>query len=76
MIVAPEHISQDALYGLIEEFITREGTDYGEYEVALADKVQQVRQQLLKGDIVIVFDAATESINLMTKQQYGELNGH
>lgn len=73
MIIPPKQLSEDALYGLIEEFITREGTDYGVDEIDLSDKVKQVHRQLLSGDVVIVFDAATESVNLMTKQQYAEL---
>ncbi len=70
MLIPAERLSGDALAGLIEEFITREGTDYGALEVCLETKVQQVKQQLEQGDIVIVFDAATETVNLMTKIQY------
>ena len=69
MIIPHDQLSPDALQGLIEEFITREGTDYGEYEIALAQKVEQVRRQLLRGDVVIVFDVATESISLLTRRE-------
>ncbi len=67
-----DQISGDALDGLIEEFITREGTDYGQIDFDLSMKVDQVRHQLAKGDIVIIFDSTTESVNLMTKYQYQE----
>jgi uncharacterized protein YheU (UPF0270 family) len=67
MIIPYEQISADALQGLIEEFITREGTDYGETEVSLAQKAAQVKRQLTRGDIVIVFDSASESISILTK---------
>ena len=76
MIIPFEHLSQDALYGLIEEFITREGTDYGLYEVDLPDKIEQVLQQVRSQEVVIVFDVATESTSLMTQQQYREANSH
>ena len=46
MIIPYKQISPDALQGLIEEFITREGTDYGEMEFSLAQKVSQVERQL------------------------------
>ena len=72
MVIPPNQISRDALIGLIEEFITREGTDYGHLDLDLSMKVDQVTHQLDKGDIVIVFDSTTESVNLMTKQQYQE----
>ncbi len=67
MIIPYKQISTDALQGLIEEFITREGTDYGEMEFSLAQKVSQVERQLARGDIVIVFDPATESASILTK---------
>lgn len=68
MIIPHEQISDDALQGLLEEFITREGTDYGETEVSLAQKVAQVKRQLVRGDIVVVFDPASESVSILTKQ--------
>jgi len=67
MIIPFERISSEALQGLIEEFITREGTDYGWEEVALATKVEQVKQQLRRGDVVIAFDPARESVSLLTR---------
>jgi uncharacterized protein len=67
MIIPYKQISPDALQGLIEEFITREGTDYGEMEFSLAQKVSQVERQLARGDIVIVFDPTTESVSILTK---------
>ncbi|MFT7490539.1 MAG: hypothetical protein ACI80S_000120 [Pseudohongiellaceae bacterium] len=72
MIIPPDQVSADALGGLIEEFITREGTDYGQIDFDLSVKVDQVKHQLDKGDIVIIFDSITESVNLMTKHQYQE----
>ena len=67
MIIPYEQISADALQGLIEEFITRDGTDYGEIEFSLDQKVAQVKRQLARGDIVIVFDPASESVSILTK---------
>jgi uncharacterized protein len=67
MIIPYQQISPEALQGLIEEFITREGTDYGETEFSLAQKVKQVEQQLARGDVVIVYDAASESVSVLTK---------
>ena len=69
MIIPYQKISPEALQGLIEEFITREGTDYGEVEFSLAQKVKQVEQQLARGEIAIVFDLATESVSILTRQE-------
>jgi len=68
MIIPHTQISNEALQGLIEDFITREGTDYGETEVPLAQKVAQVKHQLERGDVVIVFDPASESVSILTKR--------
>ena len=72
MIIPPNQLSADALNGLIESFVHREGTDYGAYEVSLEDKVAQVKRHLLSDEVLIVFDAASESVNMMTRQQYSE----
>lgn len=72
MIVPYDQISPEALQGLIEEYITRDGTDYGEQEFSLAQKVKQVQQQIVKGDVVVVFDAATESVSLLTRHDARE----
>ncbi len=76
MIIPHEQLSDDALLGLLEEFITREGTDYGETEISLAQKVTQVKRQLVRGDIAIVFDPATESVSILTKHDASLLNNY
>ena len=68
MIIPYQQLSREALLGLIEEFITREGTDYGEQEIVLEHKVKQVERQLASGEVVIVFDAASESVSLLTRR--------
>lgn len=65
-------IAADTLEALVEEYVTRDGTDYGDSEVPLARKVAQVREQLRRGEVVIVFEEATESINLLTRRDLRE----
>ena len=60
------HLSPDTLQALIESFVLREGTDYGMYEVPLASKVSQVRNQLERGEAQIVFDPVTETVDIRT----------
>lgn len=72
MIIPIDQLEEETLFNLIEAFIMREGTDYGDYEVSLEQKVKQVHQQLLSGDVLVVFDAASESVNVMTTLQYQE----
>lgn len=69
MIIPYEQLSGDALQGLIEEFITREGTDYGEEEVALHIKVEQIKQLLRRREVVVVFDVASESASILPRRE-------
>ena len=64
--VAVDHhaLSRDALLGVVEEFIGREGTDYGARECSMEDKVADVMRQLDSGDVVITFDSETESVSI------------
>lgn len=57
----------ETLTALLEEFASREGTDYGGPEYSLEDKVGQLREQLRRGEAKITFDSATESCNLIPK---------
>lgn len=63
-------LSSEALLGLIDAFIMREGTDYGVTEVSHENKVKQVRRQLEKGDVKIVFDSNTDTATLITKREF------
>jgi uncharacterized protein YheU (UPF0270 family) len=74
MIIPHRMLSPEALRGVIEAFITREGTDYGLYEIPLATKVGQVRRQLDAGIAVIVYDEATDSCTIQPTDQLSELS--
>ena len=65
IVVPHAELSADALNGVIESFVLREGTDYGERDVAFETKVAQVRRQLDKGEAEIVFDPDSESIQIL-----------
>jgi uncharacterized protein len=72
MMIPHRMLSPDALCGVIETFITHEGTDYGLHEVPLATKVAQVRHQLDAGTAVIVYDEAKESCTIQPADQRSE----
>jgi uncharacterized protein len=58
-------LSQDALRGVLESFVLREGTEYGERDVSLDQKVAQVERQLRRGEAQIVFDPESETIDVV-----------
>ena len=55
----------DTLRAVVEEFITRAGTDYGERERTLEEKVADVMRQLRRGEVKVVFDPRTDTVNIV-----------
>lgn len=65
MIVVPiDSLSADALAGVIDAFILREGTDYGERETSFDAKRQQVLRQLQSGRARLVYYPEEEHIDI------------
>jgi uncharacterized protein len=58
-------LSTQALQGVIEEFISRDGTDYGEIEVPMEAKFRHVKDKLETGLAVLIFDDETETTNIL-----------
>jgi uncharacterized protein YheU (UPF0270 family) len=58
-------LSPEALRGLMEEFVSREGTDYGLRERSFEDKVRDVERQLESGEARIVYDLFEERANIV-----------
>ncbi|MGQ8366499.1 YheU family protein [Glaciecola sp. 1036] len=67
MIIPYQEIQQDTLINLIESFVLREGTDYGEDEKSLEEKVQDILTQLQRKEVVIQYSEEYESINIVPK---------
>ncbi len=67
MEIPYQELKQDTLESLIEEFVSREGTDYGLTMYSLEQKVQHVISQLKNGKASIVYDAETSSCNIVLK---------
>jgi uncharacterized protein YheU (UPF0270 family) len=63
-----QQLSAETLQAVLEEFINREGTDYGEIEYRLEEKVTQLHRLLVAGHAAIVFDPLTESCTLIDKR--------
>jgi uncharacterized protein len=61
-------LSAELLNAVIESFVLREGTDYGEREFSLEDKVARVIGQLKRGEARILFDPESESVTIAVRQ--------
>jgi len=65
-IIPVSRLSSEALRGVIEEFISREGTDYGEMEVSPEISFRRLKHKLEKGLAVLIFDDETETTNIFS----------
>ena len=68
IVIAHTELSAEVLTAVIESFVLREGTDYGERDVPLETKVLQVRRQLERREAEIVFDPNTESVDIVVRK--------
>ncbi len=59
-------LAPDLLHAVVESYVLREGTDYGEREFSLAEKVAHVIGRLERGEAQIVFDPETESVSIVS----------
>ena len=67
VVIPHKELSTGALQGVLESFVLREGTDYGERESTLEEKVSHVLRQLDRGEAQIVFDPNTETLDIVLK---------
>ena len=70
IVIIPARTRPTTLENLIESFVLREGTDYGEQERSLTQKVADVRRQLEQGEVVLVWSELHESVNIMPRREF------
>lgn len=70
MIIPPDKLSPEVLAAVIEEFVLREGTEYGTADIDLSTKITQVKQQLADGRALLVYSELYESVNIMPADQF------
>ena len=64
VVVPHTELAEDTLRSVVESFVLREGTDYGEREFSLDQKLAHVLRQLERGEAQIVFDPNTQTIDI------------
>lgn len=64
-------LSPEALQGVIDSFVLREGTEYGEREFTLSEKRLHVMHQLERGEAQIMFDPQSQSVDIVVTQKLG-----
>jgi uncharacterized protein YheU (UPF0270 family) len=69
MIIPYNELSKDALQALIQDFVTRDGTDYGEDEKSTQEKAEHLFELLKAGDLLITYNEVTNDCGLVTKDK-------
>ncbi|KGJ89765.1 YheU family protein [Colwellia psychrerythraea] len=72
MIIPLEQLSNETLNAIIEDFILREGTEYGAEDISKQAKITQVKRQLEQGSAVLVYSELHESVNILPNDQFKE----
>ena len=75
MIIPYKMLDEDTLQNLIEEFVSRDGTDNG-YDETLSGKVTQVLRGLSSGELVLVYDHESQTANILSKEAAQRLDNN
>jgi|TARA_B000000557_G_scaffold60433_1_gene47253 uncharacterized protein YheU (UPF0270 family) len=60
-----ESLDRSIIFSIIEEFVLREGTDYGAYEVNFQSKIDEIYRKLESDEYSISYDESTESCTII-----------
>jgi uncharacterized protein YheU (UPF0270 family) len=69
-----QQLDPETLRKVIDDLVTRDGTDYGEVEKTLEQKAAALLKLLERGEAKLVVDLATETIGLMTRDELAKHN--
>ncbi len=67
--IPPQRLQADVLQALLEEYASRDGTDYGVREFTLEEKVKRLQRQLRTGELQILHDIDSEQWDLVPSAQ-------
>ncbi len=73
MFIPVEQLEAETLTAIIEQFVLREGTDYGENTYSLEQKVAHVRSQLEQKLAVLVYSELNERVDILPMREYKKM---
>ena len=62
-----QDINPETLRSMIEEFVSRDGSDWGDAGGSMEAKIEQVLRQFKAKKIKVVFDLTSQTANISTK---------
>jgi uncharacterized protein len=65
VVVPHAELDPETLRAVVESFVLREGTEYGQRDFTLAEKVAHVLGQLERGEARIIFEAQSQSVDIV-----------
>lgn len=69
MIIPYHELSEQTLQALIEDFVTRDGTDYGWDELSMQEKARKLLALLETGELLISYNEASQTCGLVSREQ-------
>ena len=70
MIIPLEQLPTETLTAIIDEYILRESTDFGDERGNHQTKRAEVKRQLEQGTAVVVYSELHESVNILPSDQF------
>ena len=67
-------LAPGTLRAIAEDFCTRDGTDYGETELTLDQKVAILMRQLKRGEARILFEQRSHTLRIVTDRELRDLD--
>lgn len=74
--IPPEKLEDETLSAVLQDYVNREGTDYGIHELSLQDKVSRLRRQLDSGELKLLYDMESEQWDLLPTEEAEQLLGN
>jgi uncharacterized protein YheU (UPF0270 family) len=71
--VPPQRLAPETLQAVLEEYASRDGTDYGESELSLEQKVSNLGAQIERGELLLLYEVDGEHWDLMPVEQARKL---
>ncbi|MFT6092584.1 MAG: hypothetical protein ACJA2Q_000473 [Pseudohongiellaceae bacterium] len=67
MEIPYKQLGTQTLRAIIEDFVSREGTDYGHEDFSFETKISQVMKSLEIGEAIVTFDVESETCSISRK---------
>ncbi|TPE54738.1 YheU family protein [Maribrevibacterium harenarium] len=68
-LIPYDDLPAETLVNIIDDIVSRDGTDYGAYDLSVEDKRRQVMSLLKRKEAVLLFDTESETIRLVSKAE-------